>query len=333
MVVAIKFPLVGLALAVFHVGTTVGMGVQKMAKFLLTSKETASVRGRARLVAALVLIGGPIAAFILPVPFGIVTQGIVGAEVEHFVNVESPGKFEQSLVATGTEVQTSDPLVKLKNERLNEDLVIAQASLKEAIQRLEVLQQFDVAEAKRQQATVTELRKQTQELQRRVQRLSMSSPGNGVVVRLPSKTDRGMFLQEGNSLAVVVDGRPVIRTWLNEDQLGSILKDNGTEVSFLIPGRSTKSHKARIISVEPAAETVFDNMALTYVTGGEILVDPSTGRPVEPVFQVDILPETDVIKLTEHGARVHLNLPRRYESIASWATRKCMRFVHELLVA
>ncbi len=93
------------------------------------------------------------------------------------------------------------------------------------------------------------------------------------------------------------------------------------------------SHIAKITKIEPAAETVFDNMALTYITGGDILVDPATGKPLEPVFQIDLTPDDDVLALTEHGARVHLKLPRRYESIASWAARKCMRFVQELLVA
>ena len=333
MVVAIKFPLVGLALAAFHVGTTVGMGVHKMAKYLLKDKETEPVRGRARLVAAVVLIGGPIAAMIVPVPFGVVTQGLVGAEVEHFVNVESPGSLERTLVESGQVVMSSDPLVELSNERLREDLKVAKASLDEAKQRWKILQQMNLTESSRQFATVTELQQQVAELQRRVDRLSMNSPGSGTVVRLPARTDRGQFMREGNALAVVVDGRPVLRTWINEDQLGSISKSAGSEVTFLIPGRSTKSHKARITKIEPAAEAVFDNMALTYVTGGEILVDPATGKPLEPVFQIDLTPVDDVLALTEHGARVHLKLPRRYESIASWAARKCMRFVQELLVA
>ena len=89
---------------------------------------------------------------------------------------------------------------------------------------------------------------------------------------------------------------------------------------------------AQITSVEPASEEVFDKLALTYIAGGEILVDPATGRPMEPVFQIDIEPADEVLQLTEHGARVHLRLPRRHESIAAWTLRKCMRFVHKVLV-
>lgn len=332
VMVAMKFPLVGLGLAAFHVLTSAGMGVIKMASYLLKSKETEPVRGRARLVAAVVLIGLPVAACFVPVPFGVVTQGLVGAEVEHFVNVDSAGEFEDSLVTSGDSVESATPLVQLRNERLQEELNISEASLREAVLRWEVVQEFDLAEAARQRAGIVELRKQTEEIARRVSKLTVPAPAKGKVVRLLQKTNRGRFLAEGTPLAVVVDGRPVLRTWVNEDQLGSILKDSGTEVSFRVPGRSTSTYTGKIASVEPAAEDVFDKQALTYVAGGEILVDPATGRPLEPVFQIDIEPTQDILKLTEHGSRINLQLPRRYESIAAWTLRKCMRFVHKVLV-
>ena len=62
-------------------------------------------------------------------------------------------------------------------------------------------------------------------------------------------------------------------------------------------------------------------------------MDPATGQPLEPVFQIDIEPADDILKLTEHGARVNLRLPRRYESVAAWTVRKCVRFVQQLLLA
>lgn len=331
--VAVKFPLVGLALAAFHVLTTVGSGAYRMTTYLLTNKETEPVRGRARLVAAAVLIGLPVAACLVPVPFGVVTSGVVGAETEYFVNAPAPGEFQQTLVEAGQNVQEAVPLVYLKNDRLEEQLRITEAALQEAILRWKITQQIDPALAAREQASVTELQRQVQETLQQVRSLDVAAPGQGQVVRLLSATDKGRFLQAGEPIAVIVDGEPLLRTWINEDQLGSIRKEGGTEVTFRIPGRSTTTYSGKIVSVEPAAEDYFDNLALTYVAGGEILVNPSTGRPLEPVFQIDIRPATDVLKLTEHGARIHLNLPRQYESVASWAVKKCVRFVHKLLLA
>ncbi len=332
VVVAMKFPMVGLALAAFHVISSVGFGVYKMAGYLLASKETEPVRGRARLLAAVVLIGLPVAACVVPFPFGVVIQGLVGAEVEHYINVDSPGEFQSPLVDAGQQVTAETPLATLKNDRLHEDLRIAQASLQEAILRWEIMQEIDRAEAGRHRATITELKQQVEETARQVKSLTVAAPDQGKVVRLLSNTDKGRFLSEGTPLAVVVNGKPLLRTWVNEDQLGSIERAAGTEVTFRVPGRSTTTYTGRIVSVEPAAEDVFGQLALTYIAGGEILIDPTTNRPLEPVFQIDIEPTQDVLKLTEHGARIHLNLPRRYESVAAWTIRKCMRFVNKLLV-
>lgn len=333
IMVAIKFPLVGIGLAVFHVLTSIGSGVIKMANYLLKSKETEPMRGRARLVAAVVLIGFPILACVVPVPFGVVTQGLVGAEVEHFVNVDSPGQFENTLVRSGDEVSTATPLVQLSNERLQERLMVSRASLDSAILRWQIMQNDNPAAAAHQKPEVTEMQQQVDEMSRRVHNLTVAAPDTGRVVRLIPETSHGQFLEEGAPLAVIVDGRPVLRTWVNEDQLGSILKDAGQEVSYRIPGRSMTTHKGRILSVEPAAESVFQHVALTYVAGGEILINPQTGQPMEPVFQIDIQPTEDVLKLTEHGARVNLQIPRRYESIAAWTARKCIRFIQQLWLA
>lgn len=333
VMVAMKFPLVGLGLAAFHVITTVGSGAYKMTAYLLNSKETEPVRQRARLVAALVLIGLPVLACIVPVPFGVVTQGLIGADVEHYLNVESPGEFQETLVNSGDMVQAATPLVQLRNERLQDQLSVAQASLQAAVLRWEVLQREDPTAAAQQHAVVTELQQQASEIQRKIQGLTISAPQAGKVASLITSGSRGQFLKEGTPLAVVVDGAPVLRTWLNEEQLGSISREPGATVQFRIPGHSTTTHTGTIVAIKPAAEHVFDKIALTYLAGGEILVDPATGRPLEPVFRIDIQPQEEVLQLAQHGARVTLQLPRRYESIAAWAVRKCTRFVQKLLTA
>lgn len=333
MMVAMKFPLVGLGLAAFHVITTVGSGAYKMTAYLLKSKETEPVRQRARLVAGVVLIGLPALACIVPVPFGVVAQGLIGAEVEHFLNVESPGEFQETLVSSGDVIRAATPLVRLRNERLQDQLSIAQASLQAAVLRWEVLQREAPTAAAQQHAVVIELQQQVSEIQRKIQGLTIVAPQDGKVASLITAGSRGRFLTEGTPLAVVVDGQPVLRTWLNEDQLGSISRETGVDVQFRIPGRSTTTYTGKIVEIKPAAELVFDKMALTYLAGGEILVNPSTGEPLEPLFRIDIEPQDDVLQLAQHGARVTVQLPRRYESIAAWAVRKCTRFVQKLLTA
>lgn len=331
VVVALKFPVVGLLMAVFHLFSTLVLGSGKLANYLLKNPETDAVRGRARLVAGAIFLGLPLAACLIPVPFGVVAQGIIGAETEHFVNVTSPGSLDATPVVTGHEVSTGDSIVRLSNPQTLEQLQIAEASLREAVVRRQVAHEQDPALAAEQHTAVTELRQRVAEYEQVVQDLTIASPASGRLVRLIPATERGRYLSEGHPLAVVVTGRPMLRTWVNEDQLGSLQTQPGTEVTFRIAGRSTSTYRGQIVNVRPAAEISFDATMLTQATGGSVLINPETGQPLQPVFQIDILPESDVVTLTEHGARVSLNLSRRPESIAAWATRRCVRFVHELL--
>lgn len=333
MVVAMKFPLVGLLLAAFHIGSSVLLGSIKLARYLLASPQTASVRGRARLVAAGVLLGLPLATLVVPVPFGVIVQGVVAAESETYVNVTTPGELQATHVVSGEQISADVALLQLSNDRTVEQLHVAEASLREAETQLAVARENNPVLAAEVRGSVRELQQQVSEYSRQVRELTVTTSGSGQVVRLIADTDRGRYLPAGHPLAVVVDGRPVLRTWVNQDQLGAVRTDAGTPITFRIPGRSTSTFSGQVISVQPAAEQTFDTMALTHVAGGELLVNPSTGQPLEPVFQIDIEPEPGAFQLTEHGARVSLNLTRRSESIAAWAARRCLRFVHKLLVA
>jgi putative peptide zinc metalloprotease protein len=104
--IATRFPMIGLALAAFHLVSTLGSSGLSLGRYLLTSPETASVRGRARLVAVLALVIVPLLSFVVPVPFGVVTQGVVAAESEYFLNAETPGTLLQSLVNPGDTVNS-----------------------------------------------------------------------------------------------------------------------------------------------------------------------------------------------------------------------------------
>ncbi|MEP3480466.1 MAG: HlyD family efflux transporter periplasmic adaptor subunit [Fuerstiella sp.] len=332
VVVALRFPLVGLLLAAFHVVTSLGLGLIKMVAYLLKSKETEPVRGRARLVALALVVGLPVLACIVPVPFGVVREGLIATSTEHFVNVDAAGEFTEALVESGQTVEMGTPLINLKNERLVEQLELLVAEQKAAQRQWEILQQEDPIRAAQQLPAVTELNKQIANLQEQVDRLIVTSPGKGQVLRMISTDQQGRFLQPGEQVAVVVAGATILRAWLNEDQLGSIEREVGAEVSFRMSGESLTTYKGKITAIETAAESTFQETALSQMAGGEILVDTTTGRPLEPVFRIDIAPIGDSIPVTQHGGRVSIKLDRRYQSVASWVTRKCVRFIQKLLV-
>lgn len=332
--IATRFPMIGLALAGYHLVSTLGSSGLSLGKYLLTSSETASVRGRARLVAVFVLIVVPLLSLFVPVPFGVVAQGVVAAESEYYLNAETPGILVRSLANPGDVVTSGALLVQLENPDVAEQAQLSRAELQEALLQWEVARSSDITKSAELEARITELKHRLLESQRQVSALSIVAPAGGRVARVVSSSQKGRYLKVGDQAAVVVDGRSLLRTWLNEDELGSIQREPGTEVRFRIPGRSETTFAGQLVSIEPAAESTALHDAMTFAAGGRILLDPATGVPLEPLFQVDISPSSEtVLQLADHGMRLSLQIPRRYESFASWGLRRVMRFVQKTLLA
>ena len=332
--IATRFPMIGLALAAFHLVSTLGSSGVSLGKYLLTSSETASVRGRARLVAVFALIVVPLLSLVVPVPFGVVAQGVVAAESEYFLNAETPGTLLQALVNPGDTVNSGALLAQLENPEVAEQAQLSRAELQEALLQWEVSRSTDITKSSELEARITELKHRLLESQKQVSALSITAPAGGRIARVVSSSHKGRYLNIGDQAAVVVDGRSLLRTWLNEDELGSIQREPGTEVRFRLPGRSETTFVGRLVSIEPAAESTALHNAMTFSAGGSILLDPKTGLPLEPLFQVDISPSNDtVLQLADHGMRLSLQIPRRYESFAAWGLRRVMRFVQKTLLA
>jgi putative peptide zinc metalloprotease protein len=332
--IATRFPMIGLALAAFHLVSTLGSSGLSLGKYLLTSSETAHVRGRARLVAVFALIVVPLLSLVVPVPFGVVAQGVVAAESEYFLNAETPGTLLQSLVNPGDVVNSGALLAQLENPEVTEQAQLSRAELQEALLQWEVSRSKDITKSSELEARITELKHRLLESQKQASALSITAPAGGRIASVVSTSQKGRYLNIGDQAAVVVDGRSLLRTWLNEDELGSIQREPGTEVRFRIPGRSETTFLGRLVSIEPAAESTALHDAMTFAAGGSILLDPKTGLPLEPLFQVDISPSNDtVLQLADHGMRLSLQIPRRYESFAAWGLRRVMRFVQKTLLA
>ena len=333
MLIATRFPLVGIAIATFYIGSSLIGTATKVGRYLLTDQETAPVRFRAQIVAMLLLLGTPAALALLPVPFDIVTWGIVGAETEHFVRIDTPGEFQDVVVTPGLRVSEGTPLIHLTNERVGEELRVTEVSLQESALKWEVARDNDVIDSTRIEAEIRALEDQLGEWQRKHRRLQIVAPANGYVLRILPESQRGRFFNMGDPVAVVVNGRPVLRVWLSQDQLNRIVQHVGTSVRYRIPGRSQRTFRGRLKRIEPAAESAFNEQALTILGGGDLMIDPQTGRPLEALFQVEIEPDSNEVALNDHGSRVAVALQREYESIGSCATRRCVRFLRRLLLA
>jgi multidrug resistance efflux pump len=281
----------------------------------------------------LFFVGVPLTLALSPVPFDVVTMGVVGAEREHYVRVATPGTFQTADVAPGDFVERGGSLMQLSNERVQEDLNVAIANLEESTLKWQVARERDVVESARIEARIRSLQLQLSEALRRDRELQIVSPDTGYVLSVHGALHRGEFLKAGQPIAMVADGNPVLRLWLNQGQLNDISQDD-VKVRFRMSGSSEQTFWGRITSIQPAAESVLTEQSLTNLGGGDLVVDPHTGRPMEALFKIEIAPDRpDVLRLDHHGRRIAIALPRAYESVSSWTFRKCLHLLQQLLLA
>jgi len=130
--VAMRFPLVGMLLAAFHLVTSIFGSLWTFGKWLLSADETAPVRTRARVVAVTAFAGLPLMLFTVPMPLGVTVEGLVGATQETYLNAGHAGVLEKIHKSPGQTVRAGQPLLTMSDVPLQQNYIQVSGQLQEA---------------------------------------------------------------------------------------------------------------------------------------------------------------------------------------------------------
>lgn len=237
------------------------------------------------------------------------------------------------MATPGVSVEAGHELFRLQSENLVEQLELTNERLLQASLKWKVARERDLDESSRIESDIQNLRYRRDEAARRVAQLRIEAPVSGRIARARASFEVGMFLPVGDSVALIVDGEPVVRAWLTQDQLDHLRRDESrTTVDIRIAGQYG-TIQGHLQSISPAAAARPPELALTSMGGGAIVVDPETNLPRDTLFEVEIKPETNALSVDHHGRRVAIVFPRAYESIGAWTYRKCVHVLQTLLLA
>ena len=329
---SVRFPVVGLALGAYFFCITVGGSLFRLGRYLLTSGEVEHIKTRARCACGLFFAGVPLLSLMIPIPFGIRVEGLQGAEVEHYLYSEATGELEQLHVKPGDAVSGGDHLLTLSNPDVAISAHVAAAELNQARLGWEHLQGADAVAAARLETRVRALEGRLEDATRTFESLEVRSPISGTVARVMSNAEPGRFVKSGEPAAVIVQGPAIIRTWLTEEQLDRIDPQLGMTVDFRLESRPLQSYRGEVLDIQPVTDNLQNELALTQVGGGSLLVHEETGKPVNPLFAVEIAP-SGKLDLMKYGTRASVMFDRERESVALWAFRRCLRFVQRTLLS
>ncbi len=311
--IAAKFAVVGMLVAVAYGGCVLGATILRLLKYLCLSDETAPVRSRAIAAAACAILA-PAAFVVVPLPRSQRVGGVVESMVGRPVNSLESAAIGEVLVADGDRVEAGDPVVRLESAQVDEALRDAQARWQVASLELELAEAAGPVEAAVIRHRLVESESRLKAARARAESLTVRAPAGGVVTLQPPARQPGKVVSAGTSLARV-DGGPRIATLVLDQRSLAGMPETLDQVECRCLADPSCLLKGHVISISPAAHASLVSPSVAIPGGGDIAVSPVDGMAVSAHVELKArieVPEGVTIPL---GARIEARFPLRHESL------------------
>jgi len=325
LVVAGKFFIIGVVLAIWSAIIMIGLPAVKAVWFLFTSPVLARQRRRALAVSGGVVAAVALVLLLVPLPYRTVAEGIVWTPGEAGVFGRADGTVVELLREPNSLVSRGDPLIRLEDPLLDAKVRVLEAAVRELeLRRISVVGSDPLQKQLFEEQL--ERAKGDLELHRKRQAdLIVRSPGDGrFVLRRPNEL-MGKFAHRGEVLAFVAAfDKPVVRLVVTEDAL-DLVRMRPESVEIRLTDRIEAIHPAFIQREIPNVSERLPSLALGTPGGGEIVVDPRD--PKNPKALTKLLHLELGFKaplsVAEMGGRVYARFDHGNEPLA-------LRFYREL---
>ena len=294
-----KYFVVGIILALWAVYMMALMPVYKQLKFLMTDKKLKGKRGRALLISA-AFVALLISISFIPVPLATMAEGVVWANQESRVRMDSQGFVEQVLVENGAMVTPGQVIIVCRNyemeanlKRLTAQLAQLRAQYDAVSSGTRIPQARVQAELAKEQIIATEAR--IGKVRKQIEDLLVKSPMQGRFVALSTHSLLGRFLQRGEVLGFVArSSRATVRVLVPQERI-NLVRQQTREISVRAIDRVSEEISARIAREVPRASQDLPSAALSFEGGGDIATNPNQSNArdgklsaFQSWFQLDI---------------------------------------------
>lgn len=303
------FPKFALLLALWLIGFQLILPSAKYILFVMQSPLLQKTRKRAT-----GFVFGGIAIVILflaviPMPMSTSAEGVIWLPDNARIKAEASGEITQVFVADGEQVAQGQTLVQLTNPKLNADLAVKQASLREYEARLQQAWGDDRSKAQLLAQDTDALRADVELLQARVDHLILRSPANGRLRMTKHYQLLGSYLAQGDSIALVETREPLrIRAALTQAEIGLVRLATQT-VEVRLTSQPSLGVNATISQQVPAGTFELPSPVLGAKGGGRITLDaakPEGTKTAQMIFVVDVT-APDIIQTGHFGERAYIH--------------------------
>jgi putative peptide zinc metalloprotease protein len=318
LLVAGKFFIIGVLLALWATWTMLALPVYKQLVFLFTSPQLRRHRARAVVSSSLLFVLVTTILLGLPVPLTTHAEGVIWLPEHAQVRPQGEGVVQRFLAEPDTTVSSGQPLFALEDPLLPAEINVLEAQLQEL-----KAQYTSEWRNERVKANITQKKMETVQAdlaraRERQQALIVRSPTAGQFIVPQAQDLIGRFLKQGELMAYVADFSHItVRSVVSQTAIGLIRQ--GTEnIDVKLAERITDTLPAVITRSVPGATDRLPSPALGTQGGGQIPVDPNDSENVKTlvsVFQIDLkLPAATPI--SGLGGRVFVRFDHGKEPLA-----------------
>jgi len=278
-----------------------------------------STRGRGREKQPLVRLSLGLLLGLLPLPVSTHVDGVLLMPESKMLRVTAEGVWQAQWVRDGDTVEPDQPLLRLADPQLENEIAVLRASVREFEAQKDALDIADRVERDLARQRLLEAQDDLEDALQRQSRLTVVSPAEGVLHLIRRDGWEGRYLRQGDLLGYVADREQAsVRAVAQQEDMVRI-REGVSDIRVRLAGDPDPALRGRLLHQTPMATETLPSAALGDRGGGAIAVDsrdPHGLTSLEPVFLLDIAIESKQGGRFV-GRRAHITLQHAHASLLS----------------
>ena len=318
LVVATKFFIIGVVLAIWSGIMMLGVPLAKSAWFLFYNPILARQRRRAIGICGATLGAAALILLLVPVPYRTVAEGVVWSPGQAGVFAGTEGTVAALLSEPNSVVARGDPLIQLQDPLLEARVRVLGATVRELELRRAAVVGTDPLRQQMYEEQLEHARGDLELSRERQASLVVRSPGQGrFILRRPADV-LGKFAHKGEVLAFVSDfDHPIVRIVVPEES-ADLVRTRPKAVAIRLSNNIGAVHAASVLREVPSIDDRLPSLALSTAGGGDVAIDPRDAknpRALTKVLHVELGFEPS-LSVAEMGGRVYARFDHGNEPLA-----------------
>lgn len=317
MFVATQFFIIGVVLALWAIYMMLLLPLIKLVKSILSDPLIMERRLRLYSVTTLIVGGLVWCLAVAPVPSATLAEGVVWMPEQSRIRAPQ-ACFVREVLQTQGRVLEGQPLLRCEDEILPTRREVLELRAQELQARRVVSERTDQVEARLIEEELVSVQTQLEDLNKRIERFTLTAPINGRFV-VPGSSDLvGRWFQRGEVIAHIIDpARYTIMSAVPQMSIDRVRADS-QHIRLRPVDNVDREVFASVLRAVPSATTRLPSMALALQGGGTIGIEPGQQEPValDPLFLLELKAESDQPISMTLGGRVYTRFEHTPEPLA-----------------